>query len=70
MNSIELKQKLIEMAGEVPAAYREYKNSIVDAIMAHYMTVAGYYEEDATATMQGFITKQIIDWQYKKFMSI
>lgn len=70
MNSIELKQKLLEMMSEAiknnKCAFENphpcFLVGVIDCIMRRYMEVADYYEENAIATFKGFLKSGVLSW--------
>lgn len=61
MNSVELKNFL---SGMIKKHFpnNEYTHGIIEAIMNQYMYRADYREENAIATMQGFIEHGVLNW--------
>ena len=61
MNTIELKNKLLEMMreaflnGTVKNPYPIYYIAIIETVIRYYLTVSGYYEEDAIETFETFL---------------
>lgn len=70
MNSVELKSHLLKMMedyfsnpfNKILNVHACFWMAIIDAIMAQYMSRTDYMEEDAIATMQGFINHGVINW--------
>lgn len=62
MNSVELTKELFRMAeNETKHDFITYA-SIINAIIVHYLTQKGYYEEDAIKTFQGFLENDTLVW--------
>ena len=63
MNSLEIKEKMNEMAAN-SAALMKYGhdaiNAIIDVIMAQYMTKTDYYEENAFQSFRGFLENGVL----------
>lgn len=63
MNTIELKNKLIEMFSDSLTSeniktkniHPSYHMSIIDTIIKYYLTVSDYYEENAIKTYKNFL---------------
>lgn len=62
MNSIELKKKLQEMASENNTYNKEVYNGIIDAIMAYYMQIADFYENNAITVFKNFLESGVLSW--------
>lgn len=70
MNSVELRTHLLNMISSFFAEnpinimnkYASMGTVVVDAIMSQYMVRADYYEENAIATMDGYLRKGTLVW--------
>ena len=64
MNSLELTQTLFAIASNYNPCEWEYNYivAIINAIIAHYMTCAGYYPENSIYTFIGFLEKGVLTW--------
>lgn len=71
MNSVELKNYLLKMMmnhfanGEINGIRNVHScfwYGVIEAIMNQYMNRADYMEENAIATMQGFIDHGVLNW--------
>lgn len=70
MNSIELKQYLVNMYNEAMQSNSivfsnvlpVYHMAIIDCIMNQYMTKTSYYENDAIRTYKEFLKSGVLTW--------
>lgn len=62
MNTLELTQKLFKMASNQSKYAKDICTAIINAIIVQYLTKAGYMEENAIATFEGFLKKGILNW--------
>ena len=61
MNTVELTHKLFEMGRDSDYPMNTV-TAIVNAIVVQYLTKAGYMEEDAIRTMNGFLSNGTLIW--------
>lgn len=62
MNSVELKEKLVQMAQEHGKHEKSVYDGIIEVVMTRYFIFSGYYEEDAIATFSRFLEKGILSF--------
>ena len=60
MNTIQLKNILKSMATKHGIYANTIYDGIITAIMNHYMTTVGYYEEHAIESMNKFLKENIL----------
>ena len=63
MNTLELTQKLFEMASSQSKYAMNWCTGIINAIIVQYLTSTGYYEEHAIATFQKFLITGVLDFK-------
>lgn len=62
MNTLKLTQKLFEMAASQSKYAVDTCTAIINTIIVQYLTKAGYMEENAIATFEGFLKKGVLNW--------
>lgn len=62
MNTLELTQKLFEMASAQSKWAINYCTAIINAIIVQYLTKSEYMEENAIATFKRFLEGGILEW--------
>lgn len=62
MNSIELKKELLSMAEKQNRYNKEVCEGIINAIMAYYMQIADFYENNAIAIFKNFLESGVLSW--------
>lgn len=62
MNTLELTQKLFDMARNQQKYKMNWCIGIINAIIVQYLTMSNFYEENAIKTFSDFLKTGVLNW--------